>query len=96
LQCSAAVASADLPETKPEAAAAIPEVAAVIPEVAAAIPEVAAAILEVTPPPVRDLTLGEREGAMGHRGPSSRLRDRRREDDLDRGFRDLKASEKRY
>jgi hypothetical protein len=50
LQCSAAVASAVLPETNPEAAAAIPEVAAAIPEVALL--------------PVRDLTLGEREGAM--------------------------------
>jgi hypothetical protein len=47
LQCSAAVASAVLPETNPEAAAAIPEVAAAIPEVALL--------------PVRDLTLGERE-----------------------------------
>jgi hypothetical protein len=40
-----------------EAAAAISEAAAAIPEVAAAIPEVALL-------PVRDLTLGEREGAM--------------------------------
>jgi hypothetical protein len=65
----------------------------------------AAAATRMPPPPwalvdggdrwaPRALTLGEREeAAVVGRGPSSRLSERSREEDLDRGLRDLKASE---